>query len=162
MTIETIEVPGKGFFTAVWNMRGLEQLLFPGEIRAPRLSVERNSGCLPGWHAVLDANLRAYFCGRPVDFSGIPVDLKGYTPFQAQVLSFIRGLPFGSVSTYGQVAGGIGRPGGARAVGQALGRNRTPIIIPCHRVLGSRSIGGFSSGLSWKETLLRLEGFEGT
>lgn len=161
MTTQTIDIPGTGIFTAVWNERGLERFLFPGEVPVHRINPEEESICLSGWHTALQETLKAYFSGKPVDFSGIPVDLTGYTPFQLRVLGFTRRLPFGSVTSYGKVAEGIGCPGGARAVGQALGQNRTPIIIPCHRVLGSRTIGGFGSGLYWKETLLRLEGFKG-
>jgi len=70
-------------------------------------------------------------------------------------------IPFGRTCTYRQLAERTGSPRAARAVGQALGRNLTPILIPCHRVIGSRgTLVGFGGGLTWKKELLRLEGIE--
>ena len=67
-------------------------------------------------------------------------------------------IPYGQLRSYGWIANEIGRPRAARAVGNALGSNRLPIIIPCHRVVSyDGSLGGFSGGLHWKEELLELE-----
>jgi len=69
-----------------------------------------------------------------------------------------RKIPFGQTCTYGELAKMVGSPRAARAVGQALGRNRTPIIFPCHRVIGSRGdLVGFGEGIGWKKKLLELE-----
>lgn len=101
--------------------------------------------------------LRIYFSGREVEFSDC-VDLSGATAFQRQVWETTRLIPYGQTRAYGWVAEQIGKPKAARAVGQALGRNPLPVIIPCHRVIaGNGSLGGFSGGLEIKKQLLRLE-----
>lgn len=104
--------------------------------------------------------VQAYFADprRPLE---VPVDLARVTPFQRSVLTAIRAIPVGSVWTYARVAQEIDKPGASRAVGQALGRNPVPIVIPCHRVIASDgSLGGYSAGggLASKRLLLRLEG----
>ena len=101
-----------------------------------------------------------YLNGRRRRFS-LPVDLRHLTTFQRRVLEAAQAVPRGQVSTYGQIARRIGRPRAARAVGQALGSNPVPIVIPCHRVLASDGrLGGYSGrgGLRTKAKLLRLEG----
>ena len=88
-------------------------------------------------------------------------DLRSLTPFQRNVLTTVQEVPRGEYLTYGELAQRIGKPGAARAVGQALGSNPIPILIPCHRVLASDgSLGGYSGrgGVRTKEALLRLEG----
>jgi methylated-DNA-[protein]-cysteine S-methyltransferase len=90
-----------------------------------------------------------------------PLDLRSLTPFQQSVLQETRKIPYGSVITYGDIAGKIGNPGAFRAVGTALGCNPIPILIPCHRVVASGGkIGGFTGGLALKEKLLLIEGFD--
>ena len=112
----------------------------------------------PQLYADLAARLKAYFSGERVDFPEL-LDLAGATPFQREVWETARFIPYGEVRSYGWVAARIGRPKAARAVGQALGRNPLPVIIPCHRVLaGDGSLGGFSGGLEMKRLLLKLEG----
>jgi methylated-DNA-[protein]-cysteine S-methyltransferase len=104
--------------------------------------------------------LRAYLNGRRTDFD-LPLDLRMARDFQRQVLLAALKVPRGSVATYGQIARRIGRPGAARAVGQALGHNPLPIIIPCHRVLAANgTLGGYSGrdGIRTKARLLELEG----
>jgi methylated-DNA-[protein]-cysteine S-methyltransferase len=104
--------------------------------------------------------LDEYLRGRRTSFS-VPVDLRHVTPFQRRVLEAARAVPRGSVATYGELGRRIGRPGAARAVGQALGSNPVPIVVPCHRVLASDgSLGGYSGrgGLRTKRRLLALEG----
>ncbi len=80
------------------------------------------------------------------------------TEFQQAVWSSLDGIDFGSTRSYAWVADVIGRPRGARAVGQALGRNPTPIIRPCHRVLSSSGLGGYGGGSALKRSLLAIEG----
>jgi methylated-DNA-[protein]-cysteine S-methyltransferase len=103
----------------------------------------------------------AYFEGEPVDFSTDPaIYLDGLGPFRQKVLAACRRIGFGGMSTYGQLAGRIGYPGAARAVGGALARNPVPLIIPCHRVLRTDGgLGGFSApgGVATKQRLLRHE-----
>lgn len=107
----------------------------------------------------LAADLRRYFAGETVDFSRYAVDWSPYTPFERSVLEAARAIPYGETRTYGEIAARIGKPGAARAVGQALGRNRTCIVVPCHRVVAANGgLGGFTGGLHWKRDLLALEG----
>ncbi len=120
------------------------------------------------WHALLErtkAELDEYFAGRRTAFD-LTVDLRGMSDWDRRVLLGARGLPFGAVTSYGRLARLIDRPGAARAVGGALGRNPVPIVIPCHRIVaGDGTIGGY--GGSWsgvgdmlaiKRTLLAIEG----
>lgn len=102
--------------------------------------------------------LEAYFSSEPRPFE-LAVNLRSMTEFRQKVLQWIRTIPPGRVVTYGQVAEQIGNPGAARAVGQALGANPIPIVVPCHRVIASDgSLGGYSGGLHIKEYLLQHEG----
>jgi len=102
--------------------------------------------------------LREYFAGRRRRFD-TTVDLAGQTPFQRQVLEAAARVPAGSVASYGDIARAIGRPTATRAVGAALGQNPVPIVVPCHRIIGSDGgLHGYGGGLDVKEKLLRLEG----
>ncbi len=100
----------------------------------------------------------AYFNGALRRFS-LPLDLGQVTPFTARVLSEIQEIRFGRLISYGELAARLGSPGASRAVGGALGRNPTPIVIPCHRVIArGGGIGGFTGGLATKRILLAHEG----
>lgn len=100
-----------------------------------------------------------YFAGLREDFGPIPLDLSEGTPFQQAVWQAARSVPWGAVSTYGELAGLIGKPKAARAVGQALGANPVSLAVPCHRFIAADGgLGGFGSGLGWKRDLLELEG----
>lgn len=106
--------------------------------------------------------LKAYYAGRRVTFPD-RLDLNGATAFQREVWGAARLIPYGETRSYAWVAAQINRPKAARAVGQALGRNPLPVIIPCHRVMASDGgLGGFSGGLQAKRFLLRLEAASGT
>jgi methylated-DNA-[protein]-cysteine S-methyltransferase len=103
--------------------------------------------------------LKAYFAGKPVNFH-IDLDLSEVTPFQRRVLEACAQIPYGQVTTYGELARRIGRPKAARAVGHAMARNPIPIVIPCHRVIASDgSMCGFSAeqGIALKRRLLEME-----
>lgn len=105
--------------------------------------------------------INRYFSGEKVTFS-VPLDWGLYTPFQRRVLKAVREIPYGSTCTYGAIARRVENPRAARAVGNALGCNRVPLVIPCHRVIkGDGTLGGFTGGLKWKEYLLSLEGILG-
>lgn len=80
------------------------------------------------------------------------------TPFTLAVHRLLTEIPLGTVLTYGEVAARLDRPGAARAVGNACGRNDVPLIVPCHRVVAANGPGGFGSGLALKRALLALEG----
>ncbi|HII41156.1 MAG TPA: methylated-DNA--[protein]-cysteine S-methyltransferase [Thermoplasmata archaeon] len=106
----------------------------------------------------ISKELQEYFHGRRKDLRDIPVDLSACTPFERRVYEATRHIPFGKVATYGQIAKAIGTPNAQRAVGNALGKNPVGIVIPCHRVVGWDSLGGFTGGLGYKKKLLRFEG----
>lgn len=100
--------------------------------------------------------LNEYFAGDRHEFD-LPLKLDG-TEFQLEVLSELQRIPYGETCSYGAIAERIGRPKAVRAVGAANGRNPIPIIVPCHRVIGSGgALTGFGGGLETKEALLRLE-----
>jgi methylated-DNA-[protein]-cysteine S-methyltransferase len=104
------------------------------------------------------SELREYFGGQRARFD-IPLDWGRMAPFQRAVLEATATVPFGQVDTYAGIARKIGKPGATRAVGNALGRNPIPVIVPCHRVIRSdATIGGYTGGLGIKHRLLAIEG----
>jgi len=108
--------------------------------------------------AAVGAELVQYLAGTKRRLA-IPVDLRRASPFQRRVLAAARRIPRGRVASYGEIARRIGSPGASRAVGQALGRNPVPIVIPCHRVVaGAGRLGGYVGGAAIKRKLLALGG----
>ncbi len=103
-------------------------------------------------------SIEAYFKNGNGDFSGYRFDLEGMTPFQRSVLDAIAKIPAGETMTYGEVAAAAGKPGAARAVGNVMAHNPIPLMLPCHRVVASNGLGGFTGGLEVKRKLLKLEG----
>jgi len=104
---------------------------------------------------VLD-QIHGYLRGELQTFTA-PMDVRG-TPFQREVWDAISAIPYGETVSYSDLAEEIGRPKAQRAVGQAVGANPTPIVVPCHRVIGkSGKLVGFAGGLPLKERLLMLE-----
>jgi methylated-DNA-[protein]-cysteine S-methyltransferase len=102
--------------------------------------------------------LDEYFAGKRTSFD-IPVDWKLHDGFSRRVLRATARIPYGKLLTYGEVAAKAGSPRGSRAAGNALGSNRIPIVVPCHRVVRTGgAIGGYTGGVERKEHLLRLEG----
>jgi methylated-DNA-[protein]-cysteine S-methyltransferase len=102
--------------------------------------------------------LDEYFAGRRAGFD-VPVDWRLHAGFGRRVLRATARIPFGKVLTYGEVAAKAGSPRGSRAAGNALGSNRIPIVVPCHRVVRSGGkLGGYTGGIERKEYLLELEG----
>jgi len=117
----------------------------------------KNAVASPRHFASLIERYRAYFAGRLVEFPD-KLDFTGATPFQQSIWEATRRIPFGETRSYAWVAAGAGNPKAVRAAGQALGRNPLPIIVPCHRVLGSDgALTGFSGGIKMKGWLLSLE-----
>jgi methylated-DNA-[protein]-cysteine S-methyltransferase len=96
--------------------------------------------------------LRAYFTGHVLP---LPAMAPPHTPFQARLRQSLLAIPRGETKTYGELAGIL--RSSPRAVGQALGANPLPILIPCHRVVAANGLGGFGGGLAWKQHLLNLE-----
>jgi methylated-DNA-[protein]-cysteine S-methyltransferase len=105
--------------------------------------------------------IAALLAGRPSDLSDILLDLKGIPAFHQRVYALTRQIPAGRTASYGEIATRLEEPGMAQAVGEALGRNPFPLIVPCHRVLAAGGkFGGFSArgGVSTKMRLLAIEG----
>ncbi len=135
----------------VASSKGLVAINF----RASAVDGERNDGN----PAILEATrqLRAYFAGNLREFD-IPLDLRG-TPFQLKVWRALETIPFGETRSYLQIAVDIGAEKAVRAVGAANGANPIPIVVPCHRVIGSGGkLVGYGGGLPLKKRLLTLEG----
>ena len=104
----------------------------------------------------LSRRLKDYFAGQPVSFPD-EVDYTSVPPFYRKAWQAARSIPYGETRSYKWLAEAAGSPLAARAAGQAMAKNRLPIIVPCHRVTGSNGIGGFSGGISVKKRLLQLE-----
>lgn len=184
---QTMATPA-GVFTAWWSNEGLYALFLPPQPPASRLLLLKTEGeqkeagdgagsgmFMQGGKGVavgekreeievreqlLAGLLLAYLRGEKIDFSVLPLDISDYTPFQVQVLdSLSRLAPYGCLISYRQLAAEVGSPQAARAVGRVLASNRTPIVVPCHRVRCSDGRwGGFSCGKEWKMFLWWLEG----
>ncbi len=142
------------------------ELLLAGDSNAlRRVSFESSKRSAPpqaGWKqdkapfAEVIRQLQAYFHGELREFH-LPLVLEG-TEFQRRVWNALRTIPYGETISYAQLAARIGNPKAVRAVGLANGSNPIPIIIPCHRVIGSDGgLTGFGGGLSTKKKLLELE-----
>ncbi|WP_049564169.1 methylated-DNA--[protein]-cysteine S-methyltransferase [Streptomyces sp. SBT349] len=150
---------------------GLVSVVFHAEERARRRALAglaAGLGARPGQVedvaddpvlAGASAELDAYFAGGLRRFT-VPLDWSLVSGFTERVLrELAASVPFGSVVGYGALAGRVGDPDAARAVGAAMGANPLPVVVPCHRVVASDGgIGGFSGGLETKRTLLALEG----
>ncbi len=127
---------------------------FPRDTRANRPLPEWRRD--PSLFTKAAAQLSAYFAGELTRFR-LPLHFSG-TAFQNQVWQALCKIPFGATTTYGALAAGLGKPTASRAVGAANGANPLPIVVPCHRVVGSdRSLTGFGGGLEIKRFLLAHE-----
>lgn len=158
-----------GLCGVAWNDRGLAAVQLPEKDRATtarRLAAKsgsRGEATPPPAVAVVIDDIRKYLAGEHVDFSQIAVDLDGIDDFRRKIYAALRGIGFGRTTTYSELARAIGIADweGARDVGEAMGRNPIPIVIPCHRVLAAGGrLGGFSAygGTATKKKLLALEG----
>ena len=152
-----------------WTARGLTAVQLPGKDRAAterRLAAKAASAGAaepPPWVAAVVADIKRYLAGEPVDFSAVAVDLSTLDPFRQKLYETMRSLSWGRTTTYGELARQLGSSDweGAREVGEAMGRNPVPVVIPCHRVLAAGGkLGGFSApgGAKTKAKLLALEG----
>jgi methylated-DNA-[protein]-cysteine S-methyltransferase len=143
--------------------RGLVRLAYPD--RAPDAVLEDLAARVsprvleaPGRLDGIRRELDEYFEGRRRGFEA-PVDLSLVRGFTRRVLRAAVRIPYGRVSTYGQVAGRAGSPRASRAAGNALGSNPIPVVVPCHRVVhAGGGLGGYTGGLDRKRFLLELEG----
>ncbi|MFO7880971.1 MAG: methylated-DNA--[protein]-cysteine S-methyltransferase [Kosmotogaceae bacterium] len=101
------------------------------------------------------SQFKEYLAGNRRKFD-LEYNLK-VSKFAHRVLSITKKIPYGKTMTYGQIAKILGKPGAARAVGQALKINPIPVVIPCHRVISKKGFGGFNAGIDWKSFLYNLE-----
>ncbi|MDA1188704.1 MAG: methylated-DNA--[protein]-cysteine S-methyltransferase [Chloroflexi bacterium] len=112
--------------------------------------------------AKLRSRIQQYFAGKRTDFSDVVLDLEDAGPFQRAAWEATRTIPWGETRSYQWIAAYAGKPRAPRAAGQAMSRNRIPIIVPCHRVIASDGrlggYGGGASGLALKRRLLSMEG----
>jgi len=116
---------------------------------------------VPAWVSDLASQLQSYAAGNEERFDDVPLDLTHLSAFQHRVVRACRRIGRGRVRSYGELAAACGSPGAARAVGNVMAMNRYPIIVPCHRVVGSAgSLGGFSArdGINMKRRMLEMEG----
>ncbi len=154
MWFDVFETP-IGPLTVAANDAGVRHILFPtNKYDAPdRERWKRDASAL----REAREQLLAYFHGERKRFE-LPLNPVG-TPFQVQVWKTLAQIPFGATWSYGELAARIGAPKAMRAVGAANGRNPLPIVLPCHRVIGSDgSLTGFGGGLPLKRFLLEHEG----
>lgn len=156
-----------GWMAIVGRKNRLLYVRFDEPSKAAVLSSVRNllipDAEIDDWNEPLVARLQAYATGERDDFRDVAVDYEGWTPFGRKVLDLCRRVPCGQTSSYGQLAARAGSPRAARAVGNVMAHNRCPLVIPCHRVLGSGSgLGGYSArgGLKMKRHLLDMEAME--
>ncbi|MFN3514071.1 MAG: methylated-DNA--[protein]-cysteine S-methyltransferase [Phenylobacterium sp.] len=147
----------------VWSERGLLGVAFPpqAETRLKRLHPDARAGEPSLAVAAAVAGIQALLAGEKRDLAEIEIDLSTVPPFQARVYEIARAIPPGRTRTYGEIAAELGDLALSRAVGQALGANPWPIVVPCHRVLAAGGgKGGFSApgGTDTKLRLLEIEG----
>jgi len=151
-----------------WREAGIVGVQFPeGSDNKSRARLARRFPDLaetapPAEIAAIIAQVRALLAGEPVNLSDAPLDLSTVEPFERRVYEIARIIPPGQAMTYGEIAERLGDKQLARAVGQAMGRNPFPIIMPCHRVLAAGGkLGGFSApgGSATKQKLLAIEGY---
>ncbi|HPO13215.1 MAG TPA: methylated-DNA--[protein]-cysteine S-methyltransferase [Candidatus Hydrogenedentes bacterium] len=147
----------KGVLYGLIGEKGLCELLLPRE-NAPKIHFLHSASNITLGRELYQA-LDRYFSGQPEEFKRIPLDLGPGTAFQQLVWKGARAIQWGTTCSYGELAKRIGKPLAMRAVGQALGANPIPILVPCHRILGANGkLTGFSAGMHWKVELLKLEG----
>lgn len=158
----TIDSPIGPLFVAVTD-QGLCEIGFGGhedEASFRRQLEQRGLRPVPDGNRVANiaSQLHEYFLGTRNRFE-VPLDFCGVSAFTRSVLEATNAVPFGQLTTYRGIAERIGRPSAARAVGNALGRNPIPIVVPCHRIVASGGgIGGYTGGLGIKQALLGIEG----
>ena len=151
-----------GWMAALASDRGIRRLVLPKLTRDQalqelRLQTPHTDHSPPSFEG-LRSRLEAHFSGANVDFED-DLDLEGASDFMVKAWKACRSIPKGEVRTYNWLAEQAGNRRAARAAGLAMSRNRVPIIIPCHRVIGSDgSLHGYAGGLPLKQRLLEIEG----
>jgi methylated-DNA-[protein]-cysteine S-methyltransferase len=149
-----------GTLTAVWSEIGLSELSFGMTEVGPKERLQHAPKRIQILSEKLVASIQGYFQTGVLDWQLEDLDWTATPPFQRQVLELCFAIPSGHTRTYGQLAYQSGSPKAARAVGGAMARNRWPLIIPCHRVVGGTgNLTGYSGvgGTKTKQWLLELE-----
>lgn len=137
-----------------WRQPDDDALLEVLSKRFPRRPLVRDDAALADWRT----QLSEYFAGERTSFD-LSVDLRSLSDFERAVLEAARGIPYGEVIPYAEVARRIRKPRAMRAVGNALGHNPVAIVVPCHRVVRSDGkLGGYTGGTEYKRKLLAIEG----
>jgi methylated-DNA-[protein]-cysteine S-methyltransferase len=160
----SIEPSPVGDLVVAVTPRGLIRVAYGAEERSDTVLEElarRVSPRVLEAPAALDEvrrELDEYFDGRRTSFD-VPVDWRLHDGFSRRVLRATYRIPYGKLLTYAEVAAKAGSPRGSRAAGNALGSNRIPIVVPCHRVVRTGgTLGGYTGGIERKQYLLGLEG----
>lgn len=153
-----------GWMGVAESSKGIHTIVLPKRSKRAvesDLSAQSHEPVQPGGSARLEAARRQlldYLAGKRNTFD-VPLDFSYGTSFQRQVWRTLQRVPYGKLRSYQWIAARVGGPNYARAVGNAVGANPLPIMIPCHRIVAhDASLGGFSGGLSMKRRLLFLEG----
>ena len=159
MTYQSLFPTRYGWAAVAADDDGITCVVLPTEktrakSRLSKATVDNGSSPMLGR---LQADMIRFFEGGKADFTNYPISLKAGTAFQRRVWAQAVKIPCGKTATYGEIAEAMGNPSCARAVGQALNANPVPLLIPCHRVVSSSSLGGFSAGADLKEKMLDLE-----
>ena len=141
-----------GWIKLGYSEKGLKECGFPSKSDKRFVAIKN-----PKYIVKLSKDITKYFSGQKVDFK-CSFDLEDFSVFEKAVWKATKLIPYGKKISYGELSKRLGKPKAARAVGNALGKNPVPIVIPCHRVIKSDgSLGGFSGGLGWKKRLLDME-----
>ena len=151
MTIETVRYSAPG-----WGQG--ELVLVDGRVAHHELrpnSTEQVTEC----YLPIVARIREYLGGDRDDFADVELELPDWTPLQRDIFGALRGIPYGEVVTYGELAALAGRPRAPRAAGSFCAGNPFALFVPCHRVVAAGGIGSYGSlGVGYKRRLLELEG----
>ena len=158
-----------GFCAIAWNENGVTRFQLPSQHaeQTERNLLRRTPGAVAGAPTpkigAIIAKAKRYYAGEAIDFADVPVDFGELNEFSKRIYLTLRNFRWGETTTYGALAKQLGIEDweGARDVGQAMGKNQVPLIIPCHRVLAAGNrIGGFSApgGAETKMRMLELEG----
>ena len=152
-----------GWVAVLSSAKGLRRVTLPRASKAGALESLGDTGKAvynPAAFVEIEKQLKDYYRGQRIEF-GFILDFSEGTPFRQKVWAAIKMIPYGETRSYGWIAQQAGRPGGARAAGQAVGDNPLGVVVPCHRVIAADgSIGGFGKSAratDLKRQLLKLE-----
>ncbi len=159
----SVFLTGYGRAAAVFNGSGIRRFYLPAEENGKIVNLLRRD--YPGIEERVTEEARdtgkriaGYFRGEDTRLNDMAVDFSDYSDFTKKILRAACSVPYGEVRTYKWIAEKAGGGDKARAAGNALNKNKLPIIVPCHRIVKSGGEpGGFSSGIGWKIKLLRIE-----